>query len=228
MKFLRFLIIFLLFFLFSPPLSAKENKIYITPFQNKQTVQNSGSESQTENGILNTPTLKQIKTQDTGLMLKTWETQTGSVNTDMNGLNAVFQISAVNNGIEILQNYYSQTNTTPNSKFSLLIYQQLEIQNGLNKDIEQLDKKDGIKCFILGCDYKIINNLYDAVEKNSQQIKKMILILQETENEEEKKLIRNIISSISNQNVSLQNRINYESEKFGLLGIFSKIIGLTN
>lgn len=95
---------------------------------------------------------------------------------------------------------------------------QNKAQEQIENQVEKLDSRPGWLKSVLGPDRKAVNNLKKEIVQNEVRIKQLEQIKTELENQDDISQVQEMISALVQENTALQEKLNLEESKPGILG----------
>ncbi len=101
---------------------------------------------------------------------------------------------------------------------------QNENQDKLEKGLEKIQKRNGILKFILGPDYKEINNIEEILKQNTEQIEQIIQAKNQIQNQNDEQILSEQIQLLEGANAEIKDKIQSYPKGFSLFGWVSRLM----
>ena len=95
---------------------------------------------------------------------------------------------------------------------------QIKLQDEVKMDLEELNSRGKLTKALIGSDKKLIKSMEQKMEQNQLMIQQLEQLKLETKNEEDFQQLEETIQLMTDQNTSLQTKVNEESKINGMFG----------
>ena len=82
--------------------------------------------------------------------------------------------------------------------------------------------------FILGPDNKNLDTIREEIQTNEDRLNDLVSLQEETETDEQKAEIKEMIETIRDQNIALLQTVNQEEASVGIFGYIRKLFNFLN
>jgi len=195
-----------------------------TTTQTQQKLQTSpsptGSQVQNQN---------QVKTQnqneDSQLKVNTQEQEslgeeqgTGSQNRNQNAVQNMSEVAK-----QVQQLLQVRTTGGIGEQVRQIAKEQNQAQTKIQEQLKQLDTKGKLARFLTGTDYGVVKNLKTQLEQNLLRIEQLTQLQNQLSNQGDITTVQETIQALTNQNTTLQDKINLEEQSGSLFGWLFKL-----
>ncbi len=106
--------------------------------------------------------------------------------------------------------------------------EQNEAQIRLEKQYEKIQNRNKLLRFILGPDNKNLDTIKEEIQTNEDRLNDLVSLQEETETDEQKAEIKEMIETIRDQNIALLQTVNQEEASVGIFGYIRKLFNFLN
>jgi hypothetical protein len=93
----------------------------------------------------------------------------------------------------------------------------------MRTELEKVDDRGGLLKSIVGPDFKALKNMQQEVEQNQLRIEQLTQLQNQLTNEADIEQVQEMIQALTDQNISLQDRVNLEEQSGSVLGWLFKL-----
>ena len=101
--------------------------------------------------------------------------------------------------------------------------EQKEAQEGIKTELGKIDDRSKLMKSLIGPNYQALKNMQKQMEQNQSRIKELEQLMSKLTNQSEITMVQETIKALTDQNVSLQDRIALEEQSRSLLGWLFKL-----
>lgn len=101
--------------------------------------------------------------------------------------------------------------------------EQKEAQEGIKTELGKIDDRSKLLKSLIGPNYQALKNMQKQMEQNQSRIKELEQLMSKLTNQSEITMVQETIKALTDQNVSLQDRITLEEQSRSLLGWLFKL-----
>jgi hypothetical protein len=105
----------------------------------------------------------------------------------------------------------------------VIAQEQKMAQVQLRTELEKVDDRGGLLKSIVGPDFKALKNMQQEVEQNQLRIEQLTLLQNQLTNQADIDQVQEMIRVLTEQNISLQDRVSLEEQSGSMLGWLFKL-----
>lgn len=127
--------------------------------------------------------------------------------------------SIVANAVKaLIESSYQMQNNGIGDQIRTIAQTQSQNQDKIGQSIDTADKRSGFAKFFIGSNYKELKVARIATEQNQLQIKELVTLMDQVENESDKVALANQVITLQDQQIKLKDQLNDLSSGFSLFG----------
>jgi hypothetical protein len=101
--------------------------------------------------------------------------------------------------------------------------EQNEAQNQIQKELGNVEGRKGFLKSLIGPDYQALKNMQKQMEQNQLRIQQLEQLQNQLANQSDIAMIQETIQALTEQNITLQDRVNLEERSGGMFGWLFKL-----
>jgi chromosome segregation ATPase len=111
-------------------------------------------------------------------------------------------------------------------EIATLAKQQEEAQRRIEQNVEKIEARRGILKFFLGADRNALENIDTTIEENEERIATLQELEESVTDDEAREEVSDMIQSLRDQNVALQQKVEGETQSRGVFGLFTALTNI--